>query len=126
MSLDDSSIYVWLDDNKFRSSYWNHIENQKFYADWMSKKLNLNEFEQWYTITPEIIKLNHGSTIISRFYENNMYLFLKSVYPDFAWFKEKFNINNCCIKLVEPQLEVVPVAEQPQISIQPQGECKVQ
>ncbi len=145
MSLDDANLYIWLDDNRFRSTFWNHLENQQTYVSWLSKKLNISDLDQWYTISPEIIKLNKGTTMIAK-YDNDMYLFLKSIYPSHQWFQDKFNLSSSTIKLVEPQvvepqvveqLQVVepqvvePQVEQPQIMIQPQmiqpqGECKVQ
>ena len=132
MSLDDTNLYIWLDDNRFRSSFWNHLENQQSYSSWLSKRLNISDFEQWYTISPEVIKINKGTTLLTK-YNNDMYLFLKSVYPSHQWFQEKFNTQTTTIKIIEaipeqPQVEQ-PQIEQPQVvmpQIQPQVDCKVQ
>ena len=111
MSLDDANLYIWLDDNRFRSTFWNHLENQQTYVSWLSKKLNISDLDQWYTISPEIIKINKGTSIITK-YENDMYLFLKSIYPSHQWFQEKFNLSSTTIKVIEPQVIEPQVIEQ--------------
>ena len=119
MSLDDANLYIWLDDNRFRPSFWNHLENQQTYVSWLSKKLNISDLDQWYNISPEVIKLNKGISVISK-YDNDMYLFLKSIFPSRQWFQEKFNLSSTTIKVIEPQVEQ-PQVEQPQVE-QPQIE----
>ena len=116
MSLDDANLYIWLDDNRFRPSFWNHLENQQTYVSWLSKKLNISDLDQWYNISPELIKLNKGTTVISK-YDNDMYLFLKSVFPSRQWFQEKFNISSTTISLIkveEPKVEE-PKVEEPRV-----------
>lgn len=66
------------------SSFWNNIENQKKFLNWISKELNIQKLEDWYNVKQEIFIEKGGYVLITKYY-GNLFYFLKAMYPDFNW-----------------------------------------
>jgi very-short-patch-repair endonuclease len=82
--------YKWLD-WKFKSTikgFWQKIDNQKLYADWLGKELGYTKLEDWYVVTQKIIIDNHGRRLI-KIYNGSPIQFLRGVYPDYKWLEWK-------------------------------------
>jgi hypothetical protein len=72
------------------NGFWNNIDNQKSYMDWLFKELKYENMEDWYKISQEIIKKNYGAGLI--FVYNGSYQnILKNIYPYYNWIPWKFN-----------------------------------
>jgi len=86
--------YEWLE-WKFGTSphgFWQDIKNHKIYADWLGKKLGYTELEHWYTITAKQVCDNHGSGLLTNFYQGSPILFLRSVYYEYEWLEWLFGV----------------------------------
>ena len=81
---------------KFRLSpmnYWNDIQNQKNFMEWLFNKLGYTRMEDWYKITGEDIRDNYGSGLLSNQYENSPQKMVKGIYPEIDWLPWKFILS---------------------------------
>src|SRR5580693_3523537 len=39
------------------SGYWDNMENQRKFMDYLGKQLGFNKMDEWYQVTPDIIRL---------------------------------------------------------------------
>jgi hypothetical protein len=46
---------------KASSHYWDSLENQKKFVEWLQPRLNITRLDQWYSITAEPVHKNGGS-----------------------------------------------------------------
>jgi hypothetical protein len=37
-------------------NFWEDMKNQKWFVDWASKQLNIQEFSDWYNVTFKVLK----------------------------------------------------------------------
>ena len=79
----------WKFEGGAPNGLWNDIENHKEFAEWLFKKLGYETMEDWYKITQEAIRNNHGCGLLHK-YNNSPQLFLEAVYPDYEWIPWKF------------------------------------
>jgi len=70
---------------------WKDRENHLLYAEWLSKRLEFTEMDDWYQITVEMIHNNYGGGLLLSHYGDNPYKFLNKVYTDYIWIPWKFN-----------------------------------
>ena len=83
--------YEWVD-WKFTVGpfgYWNKIENQKKYMEWLGNKLGYTSMEDWYKVNQKDFVDNYGATLLSRKY-NGLLQCLKSIFPNYEWLPWKF------------------------------------
>ena len=71
------------------NNYFQSIENQKQFMDYLKNKFQLNSLDDWYQITRKQLKENGGKSLISYYYSNDMKLLLSTIYPHHNW---NFNI----------------------------------
>jgi hypothetical protein len=71
------------------NGYWNNMENQKQFIDWLGKHLGFNLKEDWYNISSNDIKENGGGTLL-RMYGHSPYKLIESIYPEHKWIQQKF------------------------------------
>ena len=71
--------------------YWICKENHKTYIDWLGKELGYKNMDDWYQITGQLIKNNHGRSLLGK-YGDSTFIFLKSVFPDTEWLPWKLEI----------------------------------
>jgi len=74
-------------DVRVKRGFFDSIENLTKYADWLNKKLNYKNMEDWYKITTQNLKDNYGSAIIKKY---TIIKFLRTVYPNYKWLEWKF------------------------------------
>jgi very-short-patch-repair endonuclease len=75
--------------NQVCKKFWQDINNQRLYMDWLFKELKYESMEDWYKIKFDVIKKNYGSRILL-IYDNSPRLVLESVYPEYKWLPWKF------------------------------------
>lgn len=75
---------------RIRRGYWKKMENQKRFFDWVATKLGIGSKEDWYGQTGKAVSKLGGSTLLGKFYGENLYVALKAVYPDHPWAEWKF------------------------------------
>lgn len=84
--------YPWLG-WRFRSSskrYWENVDNQRQFMDWLGKQLGIAQWQDWYKVTRAQIGENGGWAIIHR-YNGSPSSILTTVYPQFSWELWKFD-----------------------------------
>ena len=69
-------------------NFWDSVENQKWYMDWLFKELGYQKMEDWYKITRLIFINNYGGGFIDK-YPKYTDIFL-TLYPDYPWDLSKF------------------------------------
>jgi hypothetical protein len=52
---------------KVRANFWNSIDNQRQYTDWLMKELNLTTLSDWYGVVATDLFSRHGSSFHSEF-----------------------------------------------------------
>jgi hypothetical protein len=61
-------------------NYWQDINNQREYFEWIANKLGLKELDDWYSVTAEDFE-KEGRSILSRYYGRSIVRALQAVYP---------------------------------------------
>ncbi len=62
--------------------YWNDVSNQRSFLDELAKKLNITRLEGWYKITPNVLRLHGGESIMDK-HDQSLYKVLSTVYPGY-------------------------------------------
>jgi hypothetical protein len=52
--------------NNVGKKYWDNLNNQRNYMDWLFKELKYESMEDWYKISFTDIKNNHGNGLLSK------------------------------------------------------------
>ncbi len=60
---------TWWENKNF--TYWNNIQNQRLFFDWISNKLSIRHPDDWYRITRNQIGRYGGSTLLQTYYSNS-------------------------------------------------------
>ena len=108
------TIYPEKDWNIYERSilphnYWNSIENQKLYLDYLYQKLNFKSLEDFYQLNYSVILAEGGSGLLNK-YNGSLFQAVQSLYPDYQWdyFKSnsrKWNFIQSNIRLLLIQLQ---------------------
>jgi hypothetical protein len=69
--------------------FWESIENQKWYMEWLFKQLGYQNEDDWYKITAQDFFDNQGNTLLN-YYNHSPYQTIKSLYPEKEWLPWKF------------------------------------
>eukprot|EP01114_Cavostelium_apophysatum_P022496 TRINITY_DN815_c0_g2_i1.p1 TRINITY_DN815_c0_g2~~TRINITY_DN815_c0_g2_i1.p1 ORF type:complete len:558 (+),score=47.03 TRINITY_DN815_c0_g2_i1:36-1709(+) len=82
--------FEW-DLNKFRTTlgFWNNFANHRRFLDKLAQKLNINHWEDWYSIQQHHFFENGGTTLLKK-YGGSPFSLVSSVYPDFPWKRFRF------------------------------------
>ena len=83
--------YEWFEwkFDKTTQNYWDNIENQKDYMNWLFNHLEYNKIEDWYNLNANIIGNNNGSGLLHKYSSSHIEL-LKTVYSGYEWLEWKF------------------------------------
>jgi hypothetical protein len=73
-----------------RKLRWANIHHSEQFFQHLSKRLSLNNLDEFYRITKEDIRRNGGSSALEKFYEGSLKKALISVYPQHLWCSWKF------------------------------------
>ena len=85
------SDYNWLP-WKFDScpeTFWNDIENQKWFMTNAIKELNINKWSDWYSVSNKDFTEIGGKILIKQ-YNNSMFQLLSKFYPENEWLPWRF------------------------------------
>jgi very-short-patch-repair endonuclease/ABC-type Zn uptake system ZnuABC Zn-binding protein ZnuA len=84
--------YEWFEwkFNKTTNKFWDKIENQKIYMDWLFNELKFTKIEDFYNINIDIIRQNFGDSLLHK-YNGSHINTLKVIYPEYYWLEWKFN-----------------------------------
>lgn len=83
--------YKWLPwrFSKVPRGFWNSLDNQKWYADWLGKLLGYTCMNDWYKLSTADITNNNGGGMFTLKY-GTLFAMVKTIYPDYPWIKRKF------------------------------------
>ena len=73
---------VWDFDNVSRG-FWNDVNKQRDFMNWLFVKLDLKNMNDWYSVTVNQIRNNNGASLIDKY--KSVYDLLKNIYPDYDW-----------------------------------------
>jgi hypothetical protein len=66
--------------------YWNSLENQRYFMDWLGNDQGFKELDDWYCITRKCLVDNGGSGLLKKYGESPVKL-LQATYPLQKWDK---------------------------------------
>jgi hypothetical protein len=81
--------YPWKFSQNVPARYWDNIEHQKKFLDWVGKELGVKDLPDWYVITNDIISNYGGSGILAK-YGKSPSKMLQAIYPSHNWIAWKF------------------------------------
>ncbi len=59
--------------------------NQRAFFDWLAThKLYITQPTDWYAISPEIVKQNHGVTLLNKYYSNSLTRAITTLYCEYS------------------------------------------
>jgi hypothetical protein len=76
--------------NQTTIGFWENINNQKEYMDWLYKELDYKSMENWYSVSLGDFYNNCGSSL-TIIYKGSIKNLLKNVYSEYKWNEVKFN-----------------------------------
>jgi hypothetical protein len=82
---DEFTLYEWKFKCGVYNHFWDNIENQKRYMNWLYKKIKYKSMEDWHNLTLDIVRKNYGKTFISQHYGNSIINLLKKIHPEYNW-----------------------------------------
>ena len=71
--------------------FWQDIENQRDYMDWLGDILKYKKKEDWYQFDKHKIINNYGAGLFSKYYNGSPIQLLKAVYPESEWLPWRFD-----------------------------------
>jgi hypothetical protein len=89
------SVYPQHQWNPYRFLYipkkhWDDPKDQREFFEWLAKTQGFTNFEDWYSLTLEIIEKYGGGPLIYK-YNYSPAKALQTLYPQHAWKEFKFN-----------------------------------
>lgn len=97
--------YDWLPwkFNKAHHNFWDDVNNQRKFMNWVGKEINIKQLDDWYKVTSyvfdkfykkliclkDVIKLG-GSRLLS-LYNDSISKLLSTIYPQHEWLPWKFS-----------------------------------
>ena len=72
-------------------SYWEKLDNQKKYINWLKIKLKIKNHDDWYSISIEDFKKTNGYALLISYYGGSIYQLLKKLIPNHEWKSWLFN-----------------------------------
>ncbi len=75
---------IWLDGH-VPKGYWDSLEHQRLYVRWLGQKLGFCKPEDWYRLTTEHFKRNHGGGLLALRFRDSAVAAVKQCFPDCDW-----------------------------------------
>ena len=70
--------------------FWKSVENRHAYLVWLGKQLGFQNAEDWYQMTQEHFKTNHGRGLFGGQYRNSLMRAALERYPNRDWDSKRF------------------------------------
>jgi hypothetical protein len=100
----DMLIFAFPNDDKWswqfwrfgqvQKNIWKNSSNQKEFMNYVHTKLFVNSQEEMYYVSSIEISNFGGSSLVTNYYDDNIYKLYKNVYSDLKWDKNKFYHSN--------------------------------
>ena len=71
--------------------YWEKLDNQKKYINWLKIKLKIKNQDDWYSISIEDFKKTNGYALLITYYGGSIYELFKKLIPNHEWKSWLFN-----------------------------------
>ena len=68
------------------TGFWDDIQNQKKYIEWLRIQLNITRIEEWYNITNKDFVKNSGQGLLLKFYEGSIYKAISTILNEYEWY----------------------------------------
>lgn len=66
------------------TGFWNNLQNEKHYFDWLSSELGIDSQEGWYRVSYDTISQNYGAQIL-KVHNHSHSKALQQAYPEYEW-----------------------------------------
>jgi hypothetical protein len=83
---------VWLD-GKVPKGFWNSLENRRLYVRWLGQRLGFRKPEDWYRISTEDFKRNHGGGILQLHWRSSAIGAVRECFPEHDWKEWLFRVT---------------------------------
>jgi hypothetical protein len=70
--------------------YWDSLEHQREFFDWIFEKMDAISWEDWYSISNEVVHSFGGEPLLHDYYGGSLINALAKIYPEFQWQAWKF------------------------------------
>lgn len=77
--------------NSISHGFWEKVDNQRIYLDWLFSQLGYSNMDDWYQLTQEHV-MKHGGTRLLSFYNGSHSTALQSIYPQHEWMLWRFHM----------------------------------
>ena len=82
---------IWLD-GKVPTNYWERPTNRRLYVRWLGHTLGFQSMEDWYRVTTDDFKRNHGGGVLGRYWNDSAIVAVKECFPDYDWKEWLFSL----------------------------------
>lgn len=94
--------------------YWEDLKNQRSAMDWLAAELNIQQMEDWYSVTIKQLCDSGGATMLKNFFDGSPARMIQTLYPEHEWFPWKFHrtrkewlANKQLLNMLARQLQIV-------------------
>lgn len=92
------TFYPWCF-SQTPNGYWKILANRMEFMKWLGKIVGYVIADDWYQITRDIIRLNHGGGLMTHYYNDSMIRMIIELNPDLSFDESKFNTHKTESKL---------------------------
>lgn len=73
------------------NGFWDSIENQRLFFDWLSEKLGVKTLAEWGAVRPQQVVDAGGWRVLGTIYGRRLKNALEAIYPQHDWSQIRFN-----------------------------------
>jgi hypothetical protein len=84
---------AWKFGQNVHTGFWDKIDNQRDFLNWLGGKLQFKHMDDWYNVTWKQIKKNGGRGLLDKYGDSPSKLII-SVYIQYPWKESKFTQRN--------------------------------
>jgi hypothetical protein len=85
-------------------SYWNSLQNQRNFLDWVGKQLNIQHMKDWYSVSVEQIGKFRGERLMA-VHGDSLSATLRAVYSEHEWQEWLFESRVSKLEFFKSSLE---------------------
>ena len=78
-------------------NFWENLENQRDFFDWMALKCGFKTMDDWYNVTIEEVNEHGGSRLLNHYFHGSTFKAVQAIYPKHNWMPWKFKTSQAHI-----------------------------
>ena len=83
---------IWLR-GRVPMGYWRYLKHRRLYLRWLGHKLRFRKVEDWYRISTEDFKRNHGGSVLALCWGSSAIIAVKEGFPNHDWKEWMFRMT---------------------------------